>query len=166
MPLLFTFRTLQEGGQRQAAVEDYVKLNQNAAATGLIDLVDVELSAGEGYVKKLAETAHKYGVKAVVSSHDFQKTPSREEIVLRLRKMQELGADIPKIAVMPQNMASNYADRPIITMSMAGTGSISRLCGEVFGSAMTFGSVGHRSAPGQMDVEDLAEGLNLIHRGL
>ena len=46
MPLLFTFRTLQEGGQRQAAVEDYVKLNQNAAATGLIDLVDVELSAG------------------------------------------------------------------------------------------------------------------------
>ena len=179
MPLLFTFRTLQEGGQRQAAVEDYVKLNQDAAATGLIDLVDVELSAGEEYVKILVETAHKYGVKVVVSSHDFQKTPSREEIVLRLRKMQELGADIPKIAVMPQNkkdvltllaateeMASNYADRPIITMSMAGTGSISRLCGEVFGSAMTFGSVGHRSAPGQMDVEDLAEGLNLIHRGL
>lgn len=47
--------------------------------------------------------------------------------------MQELDADIPKIAVMPQNkkdvltllsateeMASEYADRPIITMSMAG----------------------------------------------
>mgnify|MGYP002231440565 CR=1 FL=1 len=46
-----------------------------------------------------------------------------------------MNADIPKIAVMPQNkkdvltllaateeMATNYADRPIITMSMAGTG--------------------------------------------
>ena len=66
--------------------------------------------------------------------------------------MQELGADIPKIAVMPQNkqdvltllaateeMNRNHADRPIITMSMAGTGVVSRLCGEVFGSALTFG---------------------------
>ena len=56
--------------------------------------------------------------------------------------MQELGADIPKIAVMPRNkkdvltllaateeMSSEYADRPIITMSMAETGVISRLCG-------------------------------------
>ena len=93
--------------------------------------------------------------------------------------MQELGADIPKIAVMPRNrrdvltlleateeMASIYADRPIITMSMSGIGSISRLCGEVFGSALTFGSAGQTSAPGQMEVEDLAEGLELIHRGI
>ena len=61
--------------------------------------------------------------------------------------MQELGADIPKIAVMPtcrrdvltllcatEEMYTEHADRPIITMSMAGTGLISRLCGEVFGS--------------------------------
>ena len=38
----------------------------------------------------------------VVSNHDFEKTPSKEEIVARLQKMQELGADLPKIAVMPQ----------------------------------------------------------------
>ena len=79
--------------------------------------------------------------------------------------MQELDADIPKIAVMPQNkkdvltllaateeMVSEYADRPIITMSMAGTGLISRLCGEVFGSALTFGAVGKASAPGQFSL--------------
>lgn len=64
--------------------------------------------------------------------------------------MQELGADLPKIAVMPQNekdvlvlleatneMFKIYADRPIITMSMSGMGVISRLCGEIFGSALT-----------------------------
>ncbi len=67
--------------------------------------------------------------------------------------MQELGADLPKIAVMPQNekdvlvlleatneMFKIYADRPIITMSMSGMGVISRLCGEIFGSALTFGA--------------------------
>ena len=65
-----------------------------------------------------------------------------------------------------EEMFSNYADGPIITMSMSGIGSISRLCGEVFGSALTFGAAGQTSAPGQMDVKDLAEGLALIHRGL
>ena len=31
----------------------------------------------------------------------LRKTPSKEELIARMRKMQELGADIPKIAVMP-----------------------------------------------------------------
>ena len=114
-----------------------------------------------------------------MSSHDFNRTPPGEEIIARMRKMQDLGADIPKIAVMPRSrrdvltllaateeMVSGYADRPVITMSMSGLGSISRLCGEVFGSAMTFGAAGQASAPGQMAVEDLAEGLRLIHKGM
>ena len=63
-------------------------------------------------------------------------------------------------------MVSEYADRPIITMSMAGTGLISRLCGEVFGSALTFGAVGKASAPGQMGIEDLTTVLGLLHKSL
>jgi 3-dehydroquinate dehydratase-1 len=51
-------------------------------------------------------------------------------------------------------------------MSMAGTGLISRLCGEVFGSSCTFGAVGKVSAPGQMNAVDLDTVLNLIHNGL
>ena len=39
----------------------------------------------------------------IASNHDFRKTPSKEELIARMRKMQELGADIPKIAVMPQS---------------------------------------------------------------
>ena len=51
-------------------------------------------------------------------------------------------------------------------MSMGGTGLISRLCGEVFGSALTFGAVGKVSAPGQINAEDLRSVLNLIHQNL
>ena len=39
----------------------------------------------------------------IASNHDFQKTPPKEEIVSRLCFMQECGADIVKIAVMPQS---------------------------------------------------------------
>ena len=179
MPILFTFRTSKEGGEKAIETEAYVELNQNAAKTGLVDLVDVEAFTGDDAVKAVVEIAHENGVKVIASNHDFHKTPEKEEIVSRLRKMQELGADIPKIAVMPQNkkdvltllaateeMVSEYADRPIITMSMSGTGVISRLCGEVFGSALTFGAVGKVSAPGQMGIEDLTTVLGLLHKSL
>lgn len=179
MPILFTFRTAKEGGEKAIEKEAYVELNQKAVKTGYIDMVDVEAFTGDDAVTAIVEAAHECGVKVVASNHDFHKTPAKEEIVSRLRKMQELGADIPKIAVMPQNkkdvltllaateeMYSEYADRPIITMSMAGTGVISRLCGEVFGSALTFGAAGQASAPGQMGVEDLKTVLGLLHKSL
>lgn len=178
-PILFTFRTAKEGGEKAIDTEVYVALIQWIAKTGLVDLVDIEAFTGDEAVKKVIDTAHACSVKVVVSNHDFDKTPSKEELVSRLRKMQNLGADIPKIAVMPQNkkdvltllaateeMATEYADRPIITMSMAGTGVISRLCGEVFGSALTFGAAGKASAPGQMGVEDLKTVLVLLHNSL
>lgn len=178
-PILFTIRTAKEGGEKAIEPEAYVELNQNIAKTGLVDLVDVEAFTGDDYVAQIIEVAHQNNVKVVASNHDFDKTPDQADIVSRLRKMQEQGADIPKIAVMPNNkkdvltllaateeMATNYADRPIITMSMAGTGLISRLCGEVFGSAATFGAVGKVSAPGQMNAEDLNTILTLIHRSL
>ena len=179
MPILFTFRTSKEGGEKAIETEAYVELNQNAAKTGLVDLVDVEAFTGDDAVKAVVDIAHENGVKVIASNHDFHKTPEKEEIVSRLRKMQELGADITTIAVMPQNktdvltllaateeMVSEYADRPIITMSMSGTGVISRLCGEVFGSALTFGAVGKVSAPGQMGIEDLTTVLGLLHKSL
>lgn len=178
-PILFTFRTSKEGGEKAIEPEAYATLNKEAAKSGYVDLVDVEAFTGDEIVKDVIAGAHEYGVKVVASNHDFHKTPSQEEIVARLRKMQELGADIPKIAVMPQSkkdvltllcateeMATNYADRPIITMSMGGTGVISRACGEAFGSALTFGAAKKASAPGQMGVYDLETVLGLLHKSM
>ena len=151
-PILMTFRTSKEGGEKSIEPEDYAKLNIKA---------------------------HAAGVKVIASNHDFHKTPEKSDIIYRLRKMQDMNADIPKIAVMPQNkkdvltllsateeMTSLYADRPIITMSMAGTGVISRLCGEVFGSSMTFGAARKASAPGQMGVKELETVLGLLHSAM
>ena len=178
-PILMTFRTSKEGGEK--AIEDaaYAELNIKAAQSGYVDLIDVEMFTGDEIVKQIIESAHAAGVKVVASNHDFFKTPDKDEIVSRLRKMQDLGADIPKIAVMPQNrkdvltllaateeMSGTYADRPIITMSMAGTGAISGLCGEGFGSALTFGAAKKASAPGQMGVNDLSTVLGLLHNAL
>jgi 3-dehydroquinate dehydratase-1 len=178
-PLLFTFRSHKEGGNKEIKDRYYFELLHTAIQTKNIDLVDVELFYDESIILSLVTTAKENGVYIIMSNHDFQKTPEKEEIIYRLRKMQELGAHIPKIAVMPQSvedlmilleathaMKTKYADRPIITMSMAGTGLISRLAGAVFGSACTFGAGKEVSAPGQIPVSQLRSVLEVIDQNM
>jgi len=176
IPLLATFRTKKEGGERVVGQDYYVQLNKAMIASGYIDLLDVELFSGDDLVKELVNEAHQQGVKIVMSNHDFEKTPTQQEMISRLCKMQKLDADLPKIAVMPQNaddvlallnatnqMVANYADRPIITMSMGKLGLISRLSGGIFGSSLTFGAAQTASAPGQIAATELRHVLEVIH---
>ncbi|MDO4357258.1 MAG: type I 3-dehydroquinate dehydratase [Clostridia bacterium] len=179
IPLLATFRTAKEGGERDIAPKDYARLLKAVCACGAADMIDVELFTGDEIVSDLIAVAHAAGVKVVASSHDFHGTPSQSDIVYRLRRMQDMGADIPKIAVMPRSrrdvltllaateeMATDFADRPIITMAMGGLGVISRLVGESMGSAMTFGAATKASAPGQIGVKELDGVLDVIHHSL
>ena len=178
-PLLMTFRTSNEGGEKSIKPDDYAELVIRAAETGYVDLVDVEVFIGTDIVKEIIAGAHNAGVKVIGSNHDFNKTPDKDEIVERLRKMQDLGVDIPKIAVMPKDikdvitlltateeMYREFADRPIVTVSMSETGVLSRICGEAFGSAITFGAAKNVSAPGQMEVNDLSIALKFLHEHL
>lgn len=178
-PLLFTFRTSKEGGERDISSEDYSKLNKFILSAGLVDLIDIEAFTGEEIIRDIINEAHSKGIKVIASNHDFHKTPLKGEIIRRLRYMQELGADIAKIALMPETkgdvltlleatleMSESYGDTPIITMSMAETGVISRLSGEFFGSAMTFGALGKASAPGQINVQELSQVLDILHKSL
>lgn len=178
-PLLFTFRTKKEGGEKAIDTDAYTALNKAVAESGNVDFIDVEIFTGDDIVRENIKNCHDAGVRVVGSSHEFARTPSQADMVYRLRKMQDMDADIPKIAVMPNctqdvlallaataEMHEFYADRPIITMSMKPMGVLSRLCGECFGSALTFGAVGQVSAPGQIPVEKLAQTLEVLHNAL
>ena len=173
-PLLFTIRTKGEGGEFSGTVEEYEELVEIASKTA--DLVDIEVFMEGLTAEKLIQECKKNSGKVVASNHEFHKTPKKEEIVQRLQHMQEIGADILKIAVMPENkkdvlkllqateeMVSEHAKRPVVTMSMAGLGAVSRISGEIFGSAITFGSMEVASAPGQLSLPDLRNVLEIIH---
>ncbi|MBB5264510.1 3-dehydroquinate dehydratase type I [Catenibacillus scindens] len=174
-PLLFTFRTEAEGGAK-IDVDDYIALGEAAVESGCVDLIDVEMDRGEKAVLRLIDKAHERGVFVVGSYHDFSKTPSEEEMFSRLETAAKGGADILKLAVMPEDMndvlrllsvtykASGVFEKPLITMSMGAMGSISRVCGEYFGSAVTFGQSGAASAPGQFKAASLYHALGFLHR--
>lgn len=174
VPLLFTIRTRAEGGEGELTEEEYEKITALAAASGLADMIDVELYSSPA--ERLVKKAHENQVKVIMSNHEFHRTPEKSEMIARLLKMQELDADVLKIAVMPlckkdviellsatEEMTEVLADRPVVTMSMGQVGCVSRLVGEVFGSAITFGAVTRTSAPGQIPVEELRSVLGIIH---
>jgi len=178
MPLIFTYRTKAEGG---VATEDipateYADINLHAAGTGLVDVVDMELRMGKELAEKLQRVAGETGCKILMSSHDFGDTPLPEEMKRRYEKMESWGGDILKLAVMPHSSddlltilkvchdVSKASQHPVICISMGNIGLESRICGEAFGSAMTFGCLGKPSAPGQMEVEQLARILQTIHQ--
>lgn len=176
LPLLCTFRTKSEGGEQEISREMYEELNQKVINSKMADAIDVELFLGEETVKPLLLAAHEAGMAVIGSNHDFYKTPAKEEIVNRLCKMQEMGMDVAKIAVMPQSeadvltlldatreMKEKHADSPVITMSMGAKGVISRMTGEIFGSSLTFAMLGKASAPGQVPLEELKDILQKMH---
>lgn len=81
IPLIFTFRSAREGGEKEISTAYYFQLIQAAIESGLVDMVDVELFQEEAEVRRLIAAAHAQAVFVIVSNHDFHGTPSEEEIV-------------------------------------------------------------------------------------
>lgn len=167
-PLLFTFRTAEEGGNASISPEAYESLNRWAIEAVEADLIDLELFRGETLSKKLIPLAHEKGKGVILSHHNFDKTPDKEAILHRLNQMKALGPDLVKVALMPQDkkdvltlmeasIAFNEAngDLPLVTMSMGPLGLITRIAGSFTGSAITFGAGKTPSAPGQIPAEIL-----------
>lgn len=164
--LLVTLRTKEEGGSIPVSHEGYLRFLRTVLDTDCADLIDIEFFTAGTDLPALVQDAHTAGVKVVCSSHDFHKTPPKAEMVSRMVAMQQAGADLPKLAVMPQSradvlellaataeMTDHHPETPVITMSMGALGAVSRLCGEAFGSAMTFANPGTASAPGQVGLD-------------
>lgn len=169
-PLLITLRNQKEGGNLGLSAEKYTRIYQAIAEKGAADLLDVELSLPEKTIETVVTTAHEHDLKVVMSSHDFKQTPSKDALFERFIQMQERGADLCKVAVTPQTSADlltlfavtnemtiHYAKCPIITLAMGDLGKITRIAGQLFGSAATFATVGDASAPGQLPAEQVRE---------
>lgn len=177
LPILFTRRSRREGGQPIGLAEaEVLDRYQAVCEAGLVDLIDTEMDNDPADVARLRALADRCGVTLVLSFHDFQRTPSVEAMVDKFRRAQELGADVAKLAVMPQSMedvhallgATLQAQRalrvPVISMAMGGLGAVSRLCGGLFGSALTFAVGAQASAPGQMPIEEVRAGIEILRR--
>lgn len=178
MPVLFTYRTAYEGGEesykkeRKITPGRYFDMIKYAADNLKPDCIDIE--AGRACDKDMSELisyVKTRNIAVIASMHDFEKTPDDTYMQEVFDRMDRLGADIFKIAVMPNSgkdvlrlmsfseNAKNQYPNPIITISMGQLGLTSRTAAELDGSAVTFASVGKASAPGQIDAAKLKKML-------
>lgn len=176
LPLLFTFRSAAEGGECDITPEEYALLNLQVAEQKIADLIDVECFMKGLDAAELIRQIHKQGRAVIASNHHFHETPENEVMAGIFRDMERDGADILKLAVMPGDRRDvlrllaatevTLADtcRPVITMAMGSLGTISRVCGETFGSCVTYASAGKASAPGQLDIHDVRAIQEIFHR--
>ena len=112
----------------------------------------------------MRDLAASRGLQTVVVT--FDRHPAT---VVRPKSAPRLLCDLEQkleLLAATAEMAERHPETPVITMSMGALGAVSRLCGEAFGSAMTFGAVGQVSAPGQIPVEELNAAMDILHRAL
>ncbi len=173
LPVIFTFRSREEGGKRQIYFRDYRNLYLRIAQKSLAEIIDVEIEK-QGPTEQLIQELKKKNVTVIASNHHFEGTPSLQEMISVLEKMQRSGADIVKLAVMPNSKSDvmnlmqaaltvkEKKKTPVVAMAMGELGRVSRLSGGFFGSDLTFGMVGASSAPGQIEVSQLNEALHIF----
>jgi 3-dehydroquinate dehydratase-1 len=177
LPLIFTLRSELEGGAKTGLEPSVVgEWLARAAESKRFEFIDVELSLPATIIKLVIDRAHQSGTQVIVSSHHFDRTPSEEEIIGLLARAADVGADVAKVAVMPETVAdvirllsateraSRELSLPLITMAMGSLGVISRVFGNLFGSALTFAAGEKSSAPGQLPIGALKEILAAVRQ--
>lgn len=175
IPVLFTRRSRREGGQPIALDEEQVlALYEAVAASGTVAAMDFEMGNEPAHVARARALTRAHGLALVLSFHDFQRTPADAQLDARFDQAAALGADVAKVAVMPQSLddvhrllgatlrASERLPIPVVSMSMGALGAVTRVCGGVFGSALTFAVGSAASAPGQIPIAEVREALAVL----
>ena len=175
--LIFTLRAEGEGGARALAQPLRGEIIRAAIESGQVDIVDLELANGSGFVLPMIRLAHGQGVRVILSFHDFQSTPDSGALLATISEMVRQGADIAKIACMPRHAGDvlrlldltltarrMFPAVPLCTMAIGGLGVLTRVAGFLFGSDMSFAVGQTASAPGQIPIAELRAAIDLLDR--
>ncbi|WP_246987150.1 type I 3-dehydroquinate dehydratase [Halorientalis marina] len=167
LPLLVTNRPEWEGG---ATTDDEARLDALCAAVeyDFVAAVDVELeSVAEGDGARVLRAAREHGATTVVSTHDFEKTPTPPKLRRLLARAADHG-DVGKLAVTAETeddvlellaatRASTLDGDRVATMAMGEAGRHSRAVAPLYGSKIGYAPVdpADATAPGQYDLATL-----------
>lgn len=174
MPLIFTLRHHNEGGQVILTQCKRLEIINESINTGHVDILDVEMLNGVDFINKVKSLIIENNTKLILSYHNFNETPDEEFMLDMIKKGEDLGADIVKIAVMPKNYGDvlkllnvTYRSRdviniPLISVSMGDIGMVTRMVGGLFGSDMTYAVGKKPSAPGQIPIGDINAVLDIL----
>ncbi|XP_044499972.1 bifunctional 3-dehydroquinate dehydratase/shikimate dehydrogenase, chloroplastic-like isoform X2 [Mangifera indica] len=173
LPTLFTYRPTWEGGLYDGDEKKRLDVLRLAMELGA-DYIDVELQVAREFNNSICGKKPEK-CKVIVSSHNYQNTPSAEDLGNLVATIQATGADIVKIATTALDITdvarifqiTVHSQVPVIGLVMGERGLISRIICAKFGGYLTFGTLesGIVSAPGQPTIRDLMDLYNFRQIG-
>ncbi|MEW6722568.1 MAG: type I 3-dehydroquinate dehydratase [Candidatus Micrarchaeota archaeon] len=137
--------------------------------------VDIEVESADEYKGEIAKKAKAMGRRVIVSYHDYERTPTREELLHILEWCFDSGADIAKIACMPRNDADNArllglldGGKSVVVIGMGERGKITRILAPLLGSPFTYVSTGRgkETAGGQIDMEAARKAMDAVREAV
>lgn len=170
-PIIVVARRKDEGGKYQMAEGMRLGLLKKAVDMDA-DYIDVEMRNKRSFVQALMahRATNNKRTRIILSFHDFQGTPSCEDLQKICDRMIRAGADVVKIAAYAQSWEDNlhllslipYAkkrNQRIIPICMGEHGKMSRVFAPFMGIDWTYASLGNgrASAPGQLTVQEMKE---------
>ncbi len=166
-PFIITNRRLEEGGRFCGGEKERLRILKEAIDFGA-EYVDIEVNTEKSLLQNLM--ANKRMTKIILSFHDFQKTPSENELKEIYHRMVQWNPDYIKIVTLALSWEDNlrmlslipYAierRQGIIAFCMGQRGSMSRIFSPLMGAAWTYASLEpHKtSAPGQLTIHKMNE---------
>lgn len=168
-PLLFTNRPSWEGGNYSG--DEQARISTLLAAMQLnCKYVDLELRAPVESHKQIMYGKEDSSTRTILSWHNFEMTPSAQELVATMREMADRGGDIGKIVTMAHDYhdvlrvlqlqeEAAKIDFPLIAFCMGRAGVISRLATLELGGYMTYCAADddEATAPGQLSIHTLRD---------
>lgn len=134
-------------------------------------MVDVEVENSDDFKDDIIKSAKKNKCTAIVSCHDYEKTPVMRELEQILNWCFESGADIAKIACQANSkedaarlLALYSFGRPLISIGMGDAGKITRIAAPLLGAPFTYASAedAKKTAPGQIEAEKIEAIIKMI----
>ncbi|MDY4762370.1 type I 3-dehydroquinate dehydratase [Streptococcus thoraltensis] len=168
--ILFTIRTVNEGGFAELSPEDYISLLKDVDALYHPDYIDFEYFTYKSHLDQLLSFPN-----LSLSYHNFHETP--ENLMEIFSELTTLAPRVVKISVMPHNEQEvldlmNYTrgfktlnpEQTYATVSMGKLGKLSRISGDVTGSSWSFTSLDceNTSAPGQLKLHDMRRIMTIL----
>ena len=174
LPIIVTNRVESEGGGSPES-PGRIDLLCRAMEIPAVEAIDIELSAALSSIgEKAIDFAKKHGVSTIISTHDFNSTPSLGELDSILRHSTEIG-DLGKLSVTAQTEGdvislmlatwnSSMRGETVATISMGPIGMHSRVIAPFYGSKLGYASPDENNitAPGQYTIQDMRNLLNLL----
>lgn len=182
--VILTFRDSSEGGQIQIKQDDRLKIYK-MFIDAKPNYIDLEMNSDNKFLDEIINLAYQNRVKMIFSYHNYQRTPSFNEITNYIQNfnkklIQELGLELDMLEgsiykviftaqtfndnLIPLRLCKEFSSSKIriISFCMGPLGIFSRINCIFAGSFLTYAFLKEKTAEGQISIEKMREIYDLI----